>query len=69
MHTSAQASGGWRTSSRSANNGTCVELACLGTTHAIRDSKSPDTGTLSLTSVQSADFFAAVKAGVFDRRR
>ncbi|AOS63182.1 DUF397 domain-containing protein [Actinoalloteichus hymeniacidonis] len=68
MDTSTRVSG-WRKSSRSANNGTCVELAWVGDAQAIRDSKAPGAGALALTPSQSADFFTSVKAGRFDRPR
>jgi hypothetical protein len=38
--------GPWRKSSRSGNEGNCVELAHTATSGAIRDSKNPDGGHL-----------------------
>jgi hypothetical protein len=38
--------GPWRKSSRSGNEGSCVELAHTATAGAIRDSKNPDGGHL-----------------------
>ncbi|WP_232237380.1 MULTISPECIES: DUF397 domain-containing protein [Actinoalloteichus] len=64
--------GQWRKSSRSgaaSGGGQCVEVALFGGDDlAIRDSKAPEAGMLSLTSVQSAAFLAGVKAGRFDVR-
>ncbi|AOS63183.1 DUF397 domain-containing protein [Actinoalloteichus hymeniacidonis] len=61
----------WRKSSRSADTGgNCVEVGLDNNEiQAIRDSKAPEAGALSLTPTQSGDFFAAVKAGRFDRPR
>ncbi|WP_084262389.1 DUF397 domain-containing protein [Actinomadura formosensis] len=39
----------WRKSTRSEDHGNCVELAALPHAIAIRDSKAPDTGHLTLT--------------------
>ncbi|WP_093941411.1 DUF397 domain-containing protein [Actinoalloteichus hoggarensis] len=69
MHASTRHGGGWRKSTRSANNGTCVESACTADAHAVRDSTSPRSGKPCLTPDQSADFFASIKAGRFDGRR
>lgn len=52
----------WRKSSRSQQQGACVELAT--TLDAIRDSKDPE-GPVLLVNVPA--FVAAVKAGRFDR--
>lgn len=45
----------WRKSSHSASEGNCVEVACGDGTMAIRDSKQPAAGHLTLptTSVQA----------------
>ncbi|TDB97469.1 DUF397 domain-containing protein [Actinomadura sp. 7K534] len=39
----------WRKSTRSDDYGNCIELAALPDAIAIRDSKAPDTGHLTLT--------------------
>ncbi|WP_084643270.1 DUF397 domain-containing protein [Actinoalloteichus hymeniacidonis] len=63
----------WRKSSRSGagnGGGQCVEIGCTSDGRfAIRDSKAPATGLLSLTSVQSSEFLASAKAGRFDLPR
>ncbi len=42
----------WRTSSRSATHGQCVEMAQAPTVTGIRDSKNPTEGRLILTAAQ-----------------
>jgi hypothetical protein len=51
--------GPWRTSSYSADQGNCVELAHTATSGAIRDSKNPDGGHLE---VPLADLIAIAKS-------
>jgi hypothetical protein len=57
---------GWRKSSRSANNGACVEVATDILGVAVRDSKHPDRATLRFPSATWTQFLADVKAGAFD---
>lgn len=49
----------WFTSSRSANNGDCVECALLPDAVAVRDSKDPAGSVLTFTGSQWAAFVAA----------
>jgi hypothetical protein len=53
----------WRKSSRSGTNadGNCVELADLGTTIAIRDSKNPHAPHLALTRPEFAALTTRIK--------
>jgi hypothetical protein len=57
----------WRKSSFSGQNGvSCVELACLDTATAVRDSKNPTGPVLSFGQAELASFFGAIKAGRLD---
>ncbi|SCL23230.1 DUF397 domain-containing protein [Micromonospora inyonensis] len=49
----------WFTSSRSANNGDCVECALLPDAVAVRDSKDPSGPVLTFSAAQWATFVAA----------
>jgi len=53
----------WRTSSYSASNGSCVEIAPLADGTAIRDTKHRDGGMLTVSECAWDMFHAAVKAG------
>lgn len=56
----------WRTSTFS-GGGDCVAVAAAPGDHvAVRDSKSPDDGTLFLTRAEMATWLAAIKAGALD---
>ncbi|WBB79855.1 DUF397 domain-containing protein [Micromonospora sp. WMMD882] len=46
----------WRTSTRSGNNGQCVEVRDRGTHVDVRDSKAPASGMLSFSPVAWAIF-------------
>ncbi|MGW3014467.1 DUF397 domain-containing protein [Streptomyces longwoodensis] len=53
----------WRKSSYSGNTGgECLEIAALPTLVAVRDSKNPDHGTLTLTPEAFATFVGFVSA-------
>jgi hypothetical protein len=57
----------WRKASRSAANGDCVEVGTHnGRVAAIRDSKRPDGGYLTVTPVVFATFVTSVRNGNYD---
>jgi Domain of unknown function (DUF397) len=57
----------WRKSTYSSDDGNCVEVADLdGSARAVRDSKDPSGGHLTLTTAQWAVFTAGVQSGQFD---
>jgi hypothetical protein len=56
----------WRKSSYSGNTGNCAEVADLGSTVAVRDSKSPDGAMLLLTPVDWRTFIDAIETGTYN---
>ncbi len=56
----------WWKSTFSNSQAACVEVAEIGGTRAVRDSKDPDGGHLTFTVAQWAAFTAGIRAGQFD---
>jgi len=54
----------WR-KSRASGSGNCVEVAALGQTVYVRDSKSPRGPTLAFTTTEWAAFVTGVRDGEF----
>lgn len=56
----------WRKSSRSSNQGACIEVADLNDgSRAVRDSKNPTGPALMFTAAEWAAFTAGVRTGEF----
>ncbi|MEV0209633.1 DUF397 domain-containing protein [Streptomyces sp. NPDC050788] len=53
----------WRKSSYSGTNGECVEVAFLGSTVAVRDSRNPNTAVVSLSRASWRAFLGMLRAG------
>jgi len=53
----------WRKSTRSGQDGNCVEAASLPGIVAMRDSKNPHGPVLTFTNVEWAAFIRGIKAG------
>ena len=66
MITDCLAHATWHTSSHSATQGQCVEIALTPTVTGIRDSKNPTGGLLTLTPPQWTSFLSGVKNGELD---
>ena len=56
----------WFKSSKSANNGQCVEVAFVDGQVAVRDSKNPTGPTLVFTAAEWTAFVGGVAAGEFE---
>jgi hypothetical protein len=56
----------WRKSSRSGNNGQCVEVRDQGDAVGVRDSKNPQGPALTFTPEEWSAFIEGAKAGEFD---
>lgn len=67
MMAPAPANMAWRKSTRSSGDGQCVEVANLDAIIAIRDSKAPDAGHLTVAPKTWSAFVAEAKAGRYDQ--
>ena len=55
----------WRKSTYSGGNGSCVEIADLGTATAVRDSKDQNGSKLVFAADEWRGFIASIKAGKY----
>lgn len=53
----------WRKATRSDDHGNCIELAALPNAIAVRDSKAPEAGHLSLAPVDFVGLLARLRQG------
>ncbi len=56
----------WRKSSRSVDEGNCIEVAALNGNCAVRDSKDPTGPTLRSTTAAWCAFTTGIRTGEFD---
>jgi len=64
MSTADFTGAGWRKSSYSGGNGSCVEVAVVGGTVGVRDSKDPASPVLTFTTTDFGRFVADVRGSV-----
>jgi len=57
----------WFKSTRSATNGACVEVALVGRSVGVRDSKSPSGGMLEFPAEAWTELMNAINEGRFDK--